>query len=152
MFMQKNFGKAVVAGLLGTLIMTMVMLMGPMMGMPPMPIGKMLADFMRIPEVLGWIGHFMIGTVLALIYVYVFASQLPGNGLVRGALYGLVPWLVSQIMINPMMGAGLFASNTPAPLLMVMGSLMGHIIYGAVVGGVYGTKPVLRSTAPIAQH
>jgi hypothetical protein len=150
--MQKNFGKAVVAGLLGTLVMTMVMLMGPMMGIPPMPIGKMLADFMGIPEAFGWIAHFMIGTVLALIYVYVLASKLPGNGLVRGALYGLVPWLVSQVMVNPMMGAGVFASHTPAPLMMVIGSLMGHMIYGAVVGGVYGTKPDLPETVAAVRN
>ncbi|MBI1804868.1 MAG: DUF2938 family protein [Ignavibacteriae bacterium] len=150
--MQKKFGKAVIAGLVGTLVMTMVMLMGPMMGMPPMPVGKMLAEFIGMPEALGWIAHFMIGVVLALGYVYIFSSKLPGSGLVRGALYGLLPWMVSQIMVNPMMGAGVFALSTSAPLLMVMGSLMGHVIYGAVVGGVYGTKPVLRSTAPVAQQ
>lgn len=140
--MQKNFGKAVAAGLAGTLAMTMLMLMAPMMGMPEMNIGKMLSGFMGIPEALGWAAHIMIGTVLALIYVYVFSSKLPGNGLVRGALYGLVPWFVSQIMINPMMGAGIFASNTLAPIAMVMGSLMGHLVYGAVVGVVYGTHSV----------
>ncbi|MFA3781496.1 DUF6789 family protein [Melioribacteraceae bacterium 4301-Me] len=133
-----KFGKAVIAGLIGTLAMTIVMLMAPLMGMPPMPIGKMLAGFMDIPEVLGWIAHFMIGTVLALIYVYIFASLLKGNGFVRGAVYGLVPWFVAQIMVNPMMGAGFFAANTPSPFLMVMGSLIGHLVYGAVLGGVYG--------------
>lgn len=146
--MQKNFRKAVIAGLVGTLVMTMVMLMAPMMGIPPMPIGKMLADFMGMPEVLGWIAHFMIGTVLAVAFAFIFASKLPGNGMVRGALYGLLPWLLSQIMVNPMMGAGIFASNTPAPMMMVIGSLMGHMIYGAVVGAVYGTV-VLKSNVSI---
>ena len=150
--MQKNFGKAIVAGLAGTLAMTMVMLMAPLMGMPPMPVGKMLADFMGMPEALGWIAHFMIGTVLALIYVSVFASRLPGSGVVRGALYGLLPWLLSQVMVNPMMGAGIFASNTPAPVMMVIGSLMGHMIYGAVVGGVYGTKSAQVETAAAVRH
>ena len=112
--MQKNFGKAIVAGLVGTLIMTMVMLMAPLMGFPPMPIGKMLADFMGFPEAFGWIAHFMIGTVLAVAYAIIFAARLPGNGVVRGALYGLLPWLLSQIMVNPMMGAGIFASTLSA--------------------------------------
>jgi uncharacterized membrane protein YagU involved in acid resistance len=138
--MQKNLGKAVVAGLIGTLVMTMIMLMAPTMGMPPMPIGKMLANFMGLPEALGWIAHFMIGTVLAVGYAFIFSAKLSGNGLVRGALYGLLPWFVSQVMVNPIMGTGLFASNTPAPVLIVFGSLMGHLIYGAAVGGIYGTK------------
>ena len=135
--MQKSFGKAVIAGIIGTFVITIFMLMGPLMGMPEMNSGKMLGGFMSIPEVFGWIAHFMVGTVLALIYVYVFASRLPSNAWVRGAIYGLILWFASQIMVNPMMGAGVFASNTPAPLLMVVGSMMGHIVYGAVVGAVY---------------
>ncbi len=150
--MGKNIGKAAAAGLLGTFVMTIVMLMAPLMGMPPMPIGKMLAGFMGIPEVLGWIAHFMIGTVLAIIYVYVFASRLKGNGFIRGAVYGLLPWFAAQIMVNPMMGAGIFAVNTPSPFLMVMGSLIGHLIYGAVVGGVYGVEHVYHSTESAVQH
>jgi uncharacterized membrane protein YagU involved in acid resistance len=145
--MQKHLGKAVLAGLVGTLVMTMVMLMAPAMGMPAMPIGKMLADITGIPELLGWIAHFMIGTVLAVVYVSVFASRLPGNGFVRGALFGILPWLISQVMVNPMMGAGLFASNTAAPMMMVLGSLMGHMIYGGVVGAIYGTKSAQVETA-----
>lgn len=148
--MQKNFGKAVLAGLAGTLVMSIFMLMAPLMGMPSMNIGKMLGDFMGIGEAAGWIAHFIIGTVLALMYAYLFASRLPGNRIVRGALYSLIPWFVSQVMVNPMMGAGLFASNTPAPMLMVAGSLMGHLAYGAVVGGVYGLGPALSGKEAVA--
>lgn len=149
--MQHNLGKAILAGLAGTLVMTLVMLMAPLMGMPPMPIGNMLAGFMGIPVVLGWVAHFMIGAVLAIIYATVFASRLPGGAVVRGALYGLIPWFLAQIMVNPMMGAGFFASNTPAPLMMVLGSMLGHLAYGAVVGGVY-SKGVARLQTAAAHH
>jgi uncharacterized membrane protein YagU involved in acid resistance len=139
---KPNVGRAVVAGIAGTVAMTMMILVGPMMGMPEMYIGNMLAEFMGIPITLGWIMHFMIGTVLALIYVFMFADKLPGAPWLRGALYGLVPWLVSQVMVNPMMGAGVFASNMPDAVMIVMGSLMGHLIYGAVVGAIYGKQAV----------
>jgi len=147
-----NFLHAVVAGLAGTAVMTIIMFVAPIMGMPEMNIGKMLGGFMGIPEAIGWIAHFMIGIVLALIYVYVFSSKLLGNGIVRGVIFSLIPWFVQQIMVFPMMGAGLFASNTPAPMLTVMGSLMGHLVYGAVLGGVYGTKGALRVTTVPSQH
>jgi len=137
---QHNFGKAVVAGLVGTLAMTIVMLMAPLMGMPPMPIGNMLAGFMHIPVALGWIMHFMIGTVLAIGYVYLFTARLPGKPVVRGLLYSLIPWLMAQVIVNPMMGAGVFASHTPAQALFVMGSLIGHLVYGAVLGAIYGVE------------
>ena len=150
--MRTNIGKAVIAGLIGTLVMTILLFMAPLMGMPPMPIGKMLAGFMGIPEALGWLAHFMIGTILALIYVFVFVSRLKGKGFVRGAVYGLFPWFVAQIMVNPMMGAGIFAANTSSPFLMVMGSLIGHLVYGAVVGSVYGTEHSYKSIKSAVQH
>ncbi|MCL4538683.1 MAG: DUF2938 family protein [Bacteroidetes bacterium] len=139
---QHNLGRAIIAGLVGTLAMTIVMLMAPAMGMPPMPIGNMLAGFMHIPVALGWIMHFMIGTVLAIGYVNFFATRLPGKPVVRGLIYSLVPWLMAQVIVNPMMGAGVFASHTPAPALFVMGSLIGHLVYGAVLGAVYGLETV----------
>ncbi len=137
-----NLTKAIIAGLAGTAAMTVMMLMGPLMGMPEMNIGRMLAGFMGIPVPIGWAAHFMIGTVLAVIYAAVFAARLPGSALMKGMLFGLIPWFMAQVVVNPMMGAGVFAVNTPAPAAMVMGSLIGHLVYGAVLGGVYGRRSV----------
>jgi uncharacterized membrane protein YagU involved in acid resistance len=118
------------------------MLMAPMMGMPEMNIGKMLGMFMGMPDVAGWIAHFMIGSALAVFYAALFQPKFPGNGVVRGMTFGLIPWLMAQVAVNPMMGAGVFAMNTQAPMAMVMGSLMGHLVYGAVLGGFYGTRNI----------
>lgn len=137
-----NLTKATIAGLVGTAAMTVMMLMAPLMGMPEMNIGRMLAGFMGIPVAIGWAAHFMIGTVLAVIYAAVFAARLPGSALMKGMLFGLIPWFMAQVVVNPMMGAGVFAVNTPAPAAMVMGSLIGHLVYGAVLGGVYGRSSV----------
>ncbi len=133
-----NISKAITAGLIATFAMTVVMLMGPMMGMPEMNIGKMLGGFMGVPTAIGWTAHFMIGSALAVGYAVVFAGRLSISPWLRGMMYGLIPWLMSQILVNPMMGAGVFASNTPAPVLMAMGSLIGHLAYGLFLGIVYG--------------
>jgi uncharacterized membrane protein YagU involved in acid resistance len=82
---------------------------------------------------LGWMAHLMIGTVLALIYA-VAAPALPGAPVVRGALYGIAPFLMAQIIVIPMMGMPLFSGS----VVMAMGSLVGHLVYGGIVGGVYG--------------
>jgi uncharacterized membrane protein YagU involved in acid resistance len=111
-----------------------------------MNIPAMLSDFMGVPVVVGWLAHFMIGTILALIYVSLFLQKLSWAPWIKGAIYGLFPWFLAQVMVNPMMGAGVFAMNTPAPMMMVMGSLIGHLVYGAVVGLVYGA-----GRAPIGQ-
>lgn len=117
--------------------MTLLTMMAGAMGLP-MDIPAMLSGFMQAPIIVGWLAHFMIGIVLALIYAYGFANRLPGSPAARGALYNLFPFLMAQIAVMPMMGMGLFTSNAPNSLMLVLGSLMGHLVYGAVVGAIYG--------------
>lgn len=83
-----NFGRIILAGLVGTAVMTMLMLAAPLMGMPNMPIGEMLGSFLRIGAVAGWGMHVLIGLTLAVIYAGFLANQLPGALAVRGAIYG----------------------------------------------------------------
>jgi uncharacterized membrane protein YagU involved in acid resistance len=132
--MHLNLGRAVVAGLAGTAVMTLLMLLSPMMGMPPMNIGAMLGSVMGGNVALGWAAHFMIGTVLALGYAAIFASRLPGAPAVRGATFSLIPWLMAQLIVMPLMGMGLFSGS----MLAAGGSLMGHLVYGLTLGVVYG--------------
>jgi len=132
--MKLNLGKAVLAGVAGTAAMTMLMLLAPRMGMPPMNIGAMLASVMGGNVVLGWVAHFMIGTVLAPAYAAVFAARIPGAPALRGAGFGLLPWLMAQLVVMPMMGMGFFSGS----MLAAGGSLLGHLVYGAVTGQIYG--------------
>ncbi|MBI3181524.1 MAG: hypothetical protein HYZ28_05220 [Myxococcales bacterium] len=142
-----NVKRAVIGGLAGTAAMTALLLTAPKMGLPPMNVGAMLASVMGGSLVLGWMGHFIIGTLLAMGYAALFAKRLPGPGLVRGALYGLLPWLMAQMVVMPMMGAGLFSGS----FLAAAGSLMGHLVYGGVLGaicGAHGSGVHARARAP----
>ncbi|MBI3659894.1 DUF2938 family protein [Candidatus Acetothermia bacterium] len=147
--MNINWLKAIVAGMAGTAVMTVVAMMaGPMMGVD-MNVPQMLSGFMNLPIAVGWVAHFMIGTVLALIYAIVFVGFLPGPPVARGALYGLAPFLLAQIMVMPMMGAGLFSSGMgDKAMAAVMGSLIGHLLYGAIVGGIYGRQESSITVTP----
>lgn len=136
--MKINWGKAILAGLIGTAVMTLVgVWVAPMMGIPPMNPAEMLAMPMGGSVVLGWMGHFMIGSVLAIIYALI-APRLRGPSWARGALYGVAPWLMAQLIVIPMMGMPVFSGS----VAMAMGSLIGHLVYGAIVGGMYGTGSV----------
>ena len=130
-----NWTRTIVGGLAATALMTVLMLMAPTMGLPPMNIGAMLGSVMGGSLFLGWMAHFVIGSVLAVIYAAVFATRLPGPGFARGALFGLAPWIVAQLVVMPMMGAGPFGGSFGS----AFGSLMAHLVYGAVLGGIYGT-------------
>lgn len=144
--MNVHWTRAIVAGVAGTVVITMVGLwIAPLMGIPRMNPADMLASAMGGVLALGWVAHFMIGTILALIYALV-APVLPGSPVLRGALYGIAPWLVAQIMVLPMMGMPLFSGST----IMAMGSLIGHLIYGATIGGIYGVPAAApRAASPM---
>lgn len=135
--MALNWKRAVAGGLVATAVMTVLMLVAPAMRLPPMNIAAMLGSMMGGSLALGWMAHFAIGTILAILYAALFATRLPGPGFVRGALYGLAPWLMAQLAVMPMMGAGVFGGSFGAGF----GSLMGHLVYGVVLGAVYGTEP-----------
>jgi uncharacterized membrane protein YagU involved in acid resistance len=136
--MRINWSRAALAGLVATGVMTAVGLwMAPLMGIPAMNPAAMLAGAMGGSVTLGWIGHLMIGTILALIYA-VLAPRLPGAPAARGAVYGLAPWLMAQLVVMPMMGMPLFSGSAA----LAIGSLIGHLVYGAVVGAIYGAGTV----------
>jgi uncharacterized membrane protein YagU involved in acid resistance len=128
-------GRAIAGGLAGTAAMTMLMLAAPMMGLPKMAIGEMLGSVMHIGTAAGWAMHGVIGVVLAVVYALGFAGRLPGPPVARGAAFGFGVFLLAQIAVTPMMGGGVFSGGN-IPILMV--SLMGHLVYGALVGVVYG--------------
>ena len=136
-----NAGRAVAAGLGGTAAMTMLMLAAPLMGLPPMPVGEMLGGFLHIGAAAGWAMHFAIGAMLAVFYAAVLAQRLKGPAAARGMVYGVAVFLLAQLVVMPMMGAGVFSGGN---VLMIMGSLMGHLVYGGIVGAGYGSAPALN--------
>lgn len=141
--MEPRITRVIAAGLLGTLAMTVVGLyVAPIMGMPAMNPADMLATKMGGLTILGWMAHLMIGVVLAVVYARVFLHRLPGPVIVRGALFSLIPWLMAQTIVMPMMGMPLFSGS----MALAGGSLIGHLVYGAVMAGVAG-KGAARTPA-----
>ena len=139
--MQINIARAAVAGIIGTAVMTVVGLhVAPLMGIPPMNPAVMLAGAMGGVAILGWAAHFMIGITLAVGYAVV-GRALPGPAFVGGAVYGLAPYLLAQIVVMPLMGMPFFSGFGA----MAVGSLLGHLVYGGVVGAVYGATSETRA-------
>ena len=142
--MERNWARAVAGGLAGTLVMTAVGLwVAPIMGIPRMNPADMLAGAMGGNTMLGWAGHLMIGTILALIYAVV-APRLPGPPPVRGALYSIAPWLMTMLAVMPMMGMPAFGGAAST----AMGSLIGHLVYGAILGAIYGQPDQAQHAHP----
>ncbi len=154
-----NVGKAIRAGFAGTMVMTVVMMLAPMMGLPKMDIAAMLGStFASTPPppgspawLLGLVMHLMIGSVVLSIGYALVSSKLPTRrAFSKGVLYGGIVWIIAQTMVMPMMGAGLFSSNLPHGATISAASLMGHLIYGAVLAGMYSSQRSSRSTSSLS--
>ena len=132
--------KGFVAGAAATAVLSALMIMKSMMGlMPALDLPKMIAGMMGAPDqpIIGWAVHVMIGVVGYGVAIALADGRLPGRSrILHGVLIGFVGWLVMMVMLMPMAGAGLFgmALGMMAPLM----TLMLHLIFGAVLGGVYG--------------
>ncbi len=138
-----TFARAALGGFLGTLAMTAMMyIVAPMMGLR-MDIAAMLGSMLGGSWAAGLMMHFVNGSVIFPgIYAYALYRHLPGSPAVRGTIWGAALWLIAQTIVMPMMGAGLFTSAMGG-MMAAMGSLIGHVLYGTVLG-VIGSTPEPR--------
>lgn len=138
----------VVAGLVGTAIITMLMYAGPVMGMPRMDIAQLLGSMALPPGssafALGMMVHFVMGVVFVVIYAAIWnaigINVTWWSGLIFGAVHTAVAF-AGMGMIMPMhrqVKAGSLASPLAGGAKGMMGMLMGHLVFGLVVALVYG--------------
>ena len=114
-----------------------------MMQMMAAPDGKpmmaMVAQVVRSESlVVGWVYHLFNSAVIGGIFGWLLGNRISGygTGLLWGALYGIAWWILGGLILMPM-----FLGMSPlAPLMMemmrpvAMGSLIGHILFGLVLG------------------
>ncbi len=125
------------AGFIATVVLSAMMIAKGMMGvMPQLDVIAMLSAMMGTSAVMGWLVHFMIGTLawgggFAVLYGLISV----GTALIKGIVFGVAAWLGMMVMVMPMVGAGLFGMNfgIMAPIM----TLVLHIIFGAVLGTVF---------------
>lgn len=135
---MNNIGKGLIAGFLATVVLSALMLMKSAMGlMPELDVVAMLGAMMGTGPAMGWLGHFMIGTVAWGGLFGLIEPNLPGGSYwLKGIVLGVGAWLLMMVAVMPMAGAGLFGMNLGmvAPVM----TLMLHVIFGAVLGSTYG--------------
>jgi len=103
----------------------------PMINMVAMIVGSQSA-------VVGWAYHLFNSVVIGGIFGLLLGGRITtySTGLLWGALYGMVWWVLGALILMPLfLGMQPFAPLVMAPMRMVaMGSLMGHIIFGLILG------------------
>jgi len=118
----------VAGGLVGGVAFGVLMQMLDMMPMVAMLVGS---ESIAV----GWLVHLAISAFIGATYALLFTRWATGlaTAAAIGLGYGLVWWVLGALILMPAkLGMDLFMFNT-----MAWQSLMGHLIYGLLLGVVY---------------
>jgi hypothetical protein len=142
-----DLGKGMIAGFGATIVVSILLLLKDVSGIVPQfdligMLGQMVGS---ASPLVGWITHFVIGTI---VWGLLFAGldshleRFEGYGeLMRGAFFGVLIYLVMMMFLMPILSLGFFGMKLgiAVPLL----ALVYNIIYGLVLGAIYGAlRPV----------
>jgi hypothetical protein len=130
--------RGIIAGFLATVVLSALMLMKKSMGVMPEldPIGMISAMAGAKSPVVGWIGHFAVGTIFWGIGFAIVSPYLPGSYGLRGVIFAFGAWLMMMILMMPMAGAGMFGLGLGK--MVPIAALVLHAIYGLVLGSIFG--------------
>lgn len=140
--MPCHISHGIVSGLAGGVAFGIMM---QMMNAPTpeggqMPMMAMVAEVVRSDSmVVGWLYHLINSAVIGAIFGWLFGARSQNfvAGIGWGALYGFAWWILGGLLLMPLfLGMQPFAPIQMEPMRPVaMGSLVGHLIYGLILGG-----------------
>jgi uncharacterized membrane protein YagU involved in acid resistance len=118
----------------------------PMMAMVALVVGSSSVT-------IGWLYHLFNSVVIGALFAGVLGARVHslGSGLGLGAAWGVVWWVVGALVLMPLaLGMPSFGPLMMEPMRPVaMGSLVGHLVFGLVLGGVYAALIRVRDARPI---
>lgn len=142
--MPSRIAASVVAGVVAGVVfgIMMQMMTAPTPDGGRMPMIAMVGQIVGSPTVMaGWLYHLFSSAIIGGIFGWLLAPRVRGYGsaLGWGAAYGFAWWILGGLVLMPvMLGMPAFAPLMMAEMRMVaMGSLVGHLIYGLVLGGLF---------------
>jgi hypothetical protein len=130
-------GAGIVGGVVFGLMMSMMSAPTPDGG--AMPIIAMVCRIVGSPTVLaGWLYHLFNSAVIGAVFGWLLGGRVSGygSGAAWGAAYGVVWWVLGGLILMPvLLGLPPFAPLlAPGQLMVAVGSLMGHLLYGVITG------------------
>jgi uncharacterized membrane protein YagU involved in acid resistance len=127
-----NVKYGIAGGLAGGLVFGAMM---GMMGMLAM-IGQMAGSS---SAALGFAVHLLISAFIGGAFALLFGSRIDTKtaGLGYGLLYGAIWWILGPLTLMPVM-MGMGVTWTVSSAIQALPSLMGHLIYGGILGWTFG--------------
>ncbi|HEX6125367.1 MAG TPA: hypothetical protein VFZ23_08330 [Pyrinomonadaceae bacterium] len=155
MIRRVAFRKAVVGGALGALAWEAVVRLLIFAGLPMFDLVKVLGTMLLTDDAPAWqwwpMGmamHALVGAVWAVFYAYFFWSLMDIRPILQGLLFAVLPTLLAGLIMIPQMDLMLTDPHDPFRAFAIgigflgpVSVILGHLIYGAVLGSIY-VKPV----------
>ena len=147
-----NARRAIMAGVIATLILTGLMYLGPLVGIRVWNIPQMIGGAMSFNE------HIVPGSplyiwgvclyaifcavALPLCYAYWIYSYLPGPTWMRGLIWGGFLWFLVEMLVMPLIGQGVFDWYGPGTAVEIISQFVLWVAYGVVFGFIAGPQEV----------
>jgi hypothetical protein len=120
-------------GIVATIAMSILLVIGYLSGLAPMPepipkavVTTVLGSGIPQPLIIG--AHLLYGAITGLVFV---AIAQPAT-LEKGLSYGIVLWLIMDLLVLPFIGWGIFGTAiTPR---IAVATLVLHLVYGTTIG------------------
>lgn len=110
----------------------------------------MLSGMMGVSLFIGYLMHLMIGIVFAAAYVYWYNSKAHiNNKVVKGTIFGFVVFIFAQVMMFVLGKMSPMPMVQDSMMLLMLGSLIGHLVYGIVVAAIVPNMATVQSNAQI---
>jgi hypothetical protein len=128
--------KGIAAGLMGALVLSAYLLLNIETGwMPALDFVSLAGQLTGTGMVGGWVIHFIVGGLLGALFAWL-DPDLPGDSLrQRGIVLATVVWLLMMFFAMPYAGYGVFGLKQS--VLLPVGALVLHLIFGIIMGGTY---------------
>lgn len=136
---NKKIFKGFVWGVVATVVMSIIMILGKISGLSPIPKPIPVAIVVRVFGKLPVPALMTLAIILHLAYGGFWSAILShfknDISILDGIWLGIALWLLMQIIVLPYLGWGLFGIEfTGMPPKIAIGTFILHIVYGFVVG------------------
>jgi hypothetical protein len=137
--MRPSIGRSILGGFIGTIVITALFYwIAPLFLGHPMDIAGMIATVLGVSWGVGMLIHWFDGIILfPFFFALVFYNGLPGSPLWKGFFWGVILWLVAEVVFLPLAGKGLFAARAGGFWAVVVAFAF-HAVYGWIEGGITG--------------
>jgi hypothetical protein len=143
----QDIRNGMLASFAATIVLSAIIVMKQLAGMVPQmnPIADLAGiahSLLGVPAepLVGWVLHFAIGAFVWGTLFAVLVPKIPGSIAIKGVLFGTGAWLLMMCIFLPMAGQGFFGIN--GGMVIPAMALMLHLVYGAVLGTVFGMLSV----------